>query len=281
MSLRFTKMHGLGNDFVLVETFDQVVDDPAALAVRISDRHTGVGADGLILVGPPGAADTDIRMTVFNADGSRARMCGNGIRCAAKLAYDHGWARRSPVRVETDHGVLPLDLTLVDDRVVDVRANLDTPILDPARIPVAVAGDRVVGHALGLEGITLSMTCVSLGSAHAVFFDPPLPEVPLAKWGPQIERHPLFPERVNVQFAQVVRRDYVGMFTWERGSGITRACGTGAAAVCVAGVLNDLTDAHITAKLPGGELRVHWDEQSGHVFIAGPAKEVFSGVWPS
>lgn len=281
MPIKFTKMHGLGNDYVHVSLFDQRVDDPAALARVISDRHRGVGSDGLILVAPPEDAGAHVRMIMFNADGSRAQMCGNGIRCVAKLAYERGLARANPLRVQTDRGVLSLDLTLdADQRVREVRVDMGPPILQPQRIPVALDGERVVGSPLPLGERLLSMTAVSIGNPHAVFFEPDLTRIPLAEWGPQLERHPLFPERVNVHFAQVVRPDLVRMITWERGTGITQACGTGASAVCVAGVLNDLTDRAITAELPGGRLKLEWDQASRHVFMTGPAEEVFTGEWP-
>jgi len=282
MSLKFTKMHGLGNDYVYVSLFDQTVGDPAELAKVVSDRHRGVGGDGLILVGPPEAKDAHVRMQIFNADGSRAEMCGNGIRCVAKLAYERGWARENPLRVETDAGVLPLDLTLDEaGKVSAVRVDMGAPVLDPQRIPVALGGDKVVGMSIPLAGKVLSVTCVSMGNPHAVFFTEALARVPLGDWGPKLERHPLFPQRMNVHFVQVSKPDRVKMITWERGSGQTLACGSGACAVCVAGVLNGKTQRAITAQLPGGALSLEWDEKSNHVFMTGPATEVFSGQWPA
>jgi diaminopimelate epimerase len=281
MSLKFTKMHGLANDYVYVSLFDQMVDDPAELAKVISDRHRGVGGDGLILVGPPEASDAHVRMQIFNADGSRAEMCGNGIRCVAKLVYERGWARENPMRVQTDAGVLPLDLT-VDEagEVSEVRVDMGPPVLDPQKIPVALGGDKVVGMSIPLAGKVLSVTCVSIGNPHAVFFTDALARVPLGDWGPKLERHPLFPRRMNVHFAQVHKPDRVKMITWERGSGQTLACGSGACAVCVAGVLNGKTQRTITVQLPGGDLSLEWDEKSSHVFMTGPATEVFTGEWP-
>ncbi len=281
MPLKFTKMHGLGNDYVLMSLFDQSVRATAELARAISDRHRGVGSDGLILVGPPESADADVRMLVFNADGSHAQMCGNGIRCLAKLCYEHGLARRNPLRVATDAGVLTLELTCTaDDRVALVRVDVGAPVLEPWRIPVALGGQRVVAAPLPLRAHVLSVTCVSFGNPHAVFFTDDVSSEPLDQWGPQIERHPLFPERINVHFAQVLAPERVRMITWERGAGLTQACGTGASAVCVAGVLNRLTERAITAELPGGELSLVWDEPSNHVFMTGPATEVFQGEWP-
>jgi diaminopimelate epimerase len=261
--------------------FDQTVADPPRLARAISDRHRGVGSDGLILVGPPQAADAHVRMQVFNADGSRAEMCGNGIRCVGKLAYERGWARENPLRVETDAGVKSLDLRLDEaGRVSAVRVDMGEPILDPQKIPVALGGDRVVDMAIPLFDKVLSVTCVSLGNPHAVFFADALVRVPLSDWGPKLERHPLFPQGMNVHFAQVLADDRVNVITWERGSGRTQACGTGACAVCVAGVLNRKTQRSITARLPGGELEIEWDAATNHVFMSGPATEVFTGEWP-
>jgi diaminopimelate epimerase len=282
MPLHFTKLHGLGNDYVYVSLFDQRVDDPAALARAISDRHCGVGSDGLILVGPPDAGGADVRMVMYNADGSRAQMCGNGIRCLAKLVWDRGWARRNPLKVQTDRGVLTLDLVLNEaDLVEQVRVDMGPPVLHPRDVPVALEGERVVAHALEWDTHTLYLTCVSMGNPHAVFFVPALSAIPLAEWGPRLENHPLFPQRTNVHFAHVERRDFVRIITWERGAGATQACGTGAAAVCVAGVLNHLTDRRMTIALPGGELRLTWAGDTGHVFMTGPAVEVFTGAWPS
>lgn len=279
--LKFTKMHGLGNDYVYIDLFAEVVEDPAALARVISDRHRGVGSDGLILVAPPEGTDAHVRMIMYNTDGSRAQMCGNGIRCVAKLAYERGLALANPMRIQTDAGVLSLDLAVNDaGEVTAARVDLGAPMLEAKRIPVVLESDRVVNQPLSLEGVTLNMTCVSLGNPHAVFFERDLKRVPLREWGPQIENHPLFPERINAHFVQVIDRDLVGMVTWERGCGITQACGTGAAAVCVAGVLNKLTDPELTVRLPGGQLKLCWDEDSGHVFMSGPAVEVFRGEWP-
>lgn len=281
MPLKFTKMHGLGNDYVYVGLFDQTVDDPPALARLVSDRHRGVGGDGLILVGPPTAADAHVRMQMFNADGSRAEMCGNGVRCVAKLAHARGWAPHNPMRVETDSGVLELELILDErDQVAAVRVDMGEPRLDPQSIPVALAGGRVVNTPMPLHDQILNVTCVSMGNPHAIFFCEALVRVPLREWGPRIERHPLFPERINAHFVQVLGPDRVRMITWERGSGPTQACGTGACAVCVAGVLTGRTERAITAELPGGELEVEWDSTSNHVWMSGPAVEVFSGEWP-
>jgi diaminopimelate epimerase len=282
MPLRFTKMHGLGNDYIFISLFDQAVADPPRLAQAISDRHRGVGSDGLILIAPPGDDDVAARMWMFNADGSRAQMCGNGIRCMAKLLYERGLARHNPLRIATDAGVLTLDLSIgPDDRVAAVRVDMGVPALAPRQIPVALDGQRVVARPLSLGARRLEVTLVSMGNPHAVFFTDRVADVPLASWGPELERHPLFPERINVHFAQVLSRQRVRMVTWERGSGTTQACGTGACAVCVAGVLNDFTQREISVELPGGELDVVWDAATDHVHMAGPATEVFNGEWPT
>lgn len=283
-SLRFTKLHGLGNDYVYVSTFDQSVADPVGLARVISERHRGVGSDGLILIRPPTDAGNHARMEMYNADGSRGEMCGNGIRCVGKFVYDHGIARSNPLRVETDAGLRLLDLTLDDGgRVMAVRVNMGTPRLAPADIPARFGGDRVVDMPITVtfddEPITLHGTCVSVGNPHVVFFVPRVADVPLLIWGPALEHHPQFPQRVNVHFVEVRGRDELVMRTWERGSGVTQACGTGACAVLVAAVLNKLADRSANVQLPGGTLHIEWAE-AGDLYKTGPAVEVFSGTWP-
>ncbi|MGE0480593.1 MAG: diaminopimelate epimerase [Phycisphaerae bacterium] len=278
--MRFTKMHGLGNDYVYVDLFDQHIADPPALARAVSDRHRGVGSDGLICIAPPDGADADVRMIMFNADGSRSQMCGNGVRCVAKYAYEHGRARRNPLRVATDRGVLTLELSLEDGRVTRARVDMGAPILAAREIPVDADGEHVIDLPLAIGRRTLHATCVSMGNPHAVVFVPDVADVPLSEWGPQIERHPCFPQRINAHFVQVERPDHLRMITWERGTGPTQACGTGASAVCVAGVLKRLSARAVTARLPGGELRIEWNERSNHVFMTGPATEVFHGEWP-
>lgn len=291
--MRFTKMHGLGNDYVYVNGFVEAVDDPPRVAREVSDRHFGIGGDGLILILPPEAGvEADVRMRMFNADGSEGEMCGNGVRCVAKYAWDHGLANSNPMRVQTGRGVLSLALQLGnDDKVKLVTVDMDEPILDPARVPVALSGDRIVDHPLphdgfGLDarwqedcGLRSGMTAVSMGNPHVVFFCERVDRVPLDHVGPAIERHATFPKRTNVHFAQVIGRGEIRMRTWERGSGITLACGTGACAVGVAGALTDRTDRSVLVHLPGGDLRIEWRERDGHVDMTGPATEVFSGEW--
>jgi diaminopimelate epimerase len=264
-------MHGAGNDYVYVDLFDETVADPEALARAVSDRHTGIGADGLILLGPSETAD--VRMVMFNADGSRAQMCGNGIRCLARLAHDHGRTRENPVRVETDVGVKAVEL-----RKEGARADMGVPEFDPRKIPVRLPGPRIVDHEIEVVGETFKMTCVSLGNPHAVVYVDDVAALDLGCVGAALECHELFPQRVNVSFAQVSDPGHVTQRTWERGSGETLACGTGACAVCVAGVLTGRTAPRLRCRLAGGELFVEWDDE-GTVFMTGPVVEVFTGVW--
>ncbi len=287
--MRFIKMHGLGNDYVYVNGFEESVDDPAGLAPRIADRHFGVGGDGLILVLPPEPGiDADVRMRMFNADGSEAEMCGNGVRCVCKLAHDDGITEANPMRVQTGAGVLSLRYELGDDgKVSMVTVNMGRPVLEPADVPVDVSQLVASGQASTFDvevldaGLRVTATFVSMGNPHACIFVPDAAEIDLASVGPLLERHPAFPNRMNVHFVQVHGRYEVTMRTWERGSGMTLACGTGASAVCVAGVLTGRTDRTITAHLPGGDLHLAWHDEAagGHVDMTGPATEVFRGQW--
>jgi diaminopimelate epimerase len=278
--MRFTKMHGAGNDYVYVDCFVQPTPaDLPALARRISDRRFGVGADGLILILPSERADA--RMQMFNADGSEAEMCGNGIRCVAKYVYDHGHCVRPALRIETKAGVLDLDLEVQSGKVRRVRVDLGAPILEAARIPTTLAGDPVVERELEISGQVLRVTSVSMGNPHCVIFVDQATDELVLGLGPRLEVDRRFPAKVNVEFVEVLSRSVVRQRTWERGSGETWACGTGAAAVCVAGVLAGRTDRRILNHLRGGDLELEWDEQSGHVLMTGPAVEVFQGDWPA
>lgn len=277
--MKFTKMHGLGNDYVYVETFTQPEPaDPAALARAVSDRHFGVGSDGLIMIMPSDRADA--RMRMFNADGSEGEMCGNGVRCVAKYVHDHGLARKNRVTVETGRGVLTLDLTVDDGEARLVRVAMGTPILRASEIPTLLPGDPPIEAPMEVDGRTFAVTAVSMGNPHAVIFVDDVANFPLERLGPLFETHPSFPRRVNVHFVQVLAPGEVRMRTWERGSGVTLACGTGACAVCVAGVLTRRTDRRVLAHLPGGDLELEWPEPAASVFMTGPATEVFSGEWP-
>jgi diaminopimelate epimerase len=282
--MRFTKMHGISNDYVYVNGLAERVADPTRLAIAVSDRHTGIGSDGLILILPSDKAD--VRMRMFNADGSEGEMCGNGVRCVAKYAFDHGLTKNNPMRVETGRGVLSLALVTKNGKVEEVTVNMDQPILDLAKIPVdrekVVAGGREHEYRLSMaQGNELvDATFVSMGNPHAVIFTPDVKSLDLSRIGPPLENHKAFPRRMNVHWAQVVSRDEVIMRTWERGSGITWACGTGACAVAVAGVLTGRTNRKVLAHLPGGDLNLEWRESDGNVYMTGPATEVFSGEWP-
>jgi diaminopimelate epimerase len=291
--MQFTKMEGIGNDYIYVDCFQTAFpDDPAALARRISDRHFGVGGDGLIFICPSQLGTA--RMRMFNADGSEAEMCGNGVRCVAKYVFDHGISDQRKMKIETGAGLLTLELEVVEGKVARVRVDMGQPILEPEKIPVQLPSPqaRLVDAPLeayiklsGADewmrrcGLDPRMTCVSMGNPHLVLFCQDVASVPLACVGPELETHSIFPRRTNVHFVQVHRPGEVTMRTWERGSGITLACGTGASAVCVAGSLCGRTDRKILAHLPGGDLELEW-ALDNHVYMTGPAREVFSGDWP-
>ncbi|RMF88701.1 MAG: diaminopimelate epimerase [Planctomycetota bacterium] len=279
--MRFTKMQGAGNDYVYVDCFAETLPTaPAELAPIISDRHFGVGGDGLILIEPSTTADA--KMRIFNADGSEAEMCGNGVRCVAKYVYDHGIAKKNPLHIETGRGVLTLHLELRDDLVERVRVDMGEPILDAAQIPTTLPGSPVVDAQLSLDSTPSAnyrVTCVSMGNPHCIIFVDQATDELVHTVGPQIERHPAFPQRINTEFVEVLSPTEVKMRVWERGSGETLACGTGASAVGVAGVLTGKTNRRVTVHLLGGDLEIEWAENN-HVFMTGPAVEVFTGEWP-
>jgi diaminopimelate epimerase len=277
--MRFTKMQGAGNDYVYVDCLrNPVPDDPAGLSRKISDRHFGVGSDGLILICPSDKAEA--RMRMFNADGSEAEMCGNGIRCVAKYLYDHGLVRKPVLSVETGCGILKLEVEIQGGSVEQVRVDMGEPILEGARIPTELSGDPPILAPLDVAGQTLQVTCVSMGNPHCVTFVEALTDSLVLELGPKVEHLSLFPRRTNVEFVRVNRRDDVTVRVWERGSGETLACGTGACAVAVAGVLAGRTQRQIVAHLRGGDLRLDWSANDNHVYLTGPAVEVFSGDWP-
>jgi diaminopimelate epimerase len=293
--MRFTKMHGIGNDYIYVDCITNPPPrDPAALSKAISDRHFGVGSDGLILICPSERADAGMRM--FNADGSEAEMCGNGIRCVAKYVHDHGLSKNNPLKIETGRGVLTLELKFAAGNVREVTVDMGEPILEAEEIPTTLPGPHVVDAPMPIDlyealdellpeweiecGFSDGMTCVSMGNPHVMLFAADVSRVPLEDIGPMIENREEFPNRINVHFVQVHSPEEVTMRTWERGSGITLACGTGACAVCVAGVLTGRTGRALRAHLPGGDLTLSWSEKDNHVYMTGPATEVFEGVWP-
>jgi len=275
--MRFTKMHGAGNDYVYVNCFEEPVPaDIATTAQLISDRHTGVGGDGLILICPSDVADAQMRM--FNADGSESEMCGNGVRCVAKFVYDHGIANKDVLTIETGAGVLTLELKIENNLVEQVRVNMGKPILDADAIPTTLAGSPPAEVTLDVAGQQLEVTCISMGNPHCITFVDKITDEWVHGVGPQIETHAAFPNRVNAEFIEIISRNEMNMRVWERGSGETMACGTGACAAAVAGIINGKLDNKVLCHLPGGDLVLEWDG-SGPVFMTGPATEVFSGEW--
>lgn len=276
--MKFTKMQGIGNDYVYVNCFQEEVREPEKLAPAISDRHFGVGSDGLILILPSKVADC--KMRIFNADGSEAQMCGNGVRCVAKYAHDHKIVKNNPLAVETLAGIKTMQLFFHNGKVSGVRVNMGKPGLMRSAIPMIGKETPVIDELLATgKGSGFRITCVSMGNPHCVVFTENFDRIDVAKYGAEIERHPSFPERTNVHFVKVHGPKEITMKTWERGSGITLACGTGASAVCVAGVLNGKTERKVLAHLPGGDLELEWAED-GNVYMTGPATEVFTGEWP-
>ncbi len=284
-TLRFTKMEGLGNDYVYVDGFRETVADAPAVARRVSDRRFGVGSDGLIIIQPPSAAAARsgavVRMEMYNADGSRSEMCGNGLRCVGKYAFDHGIAKSPRLIAETDAGLKTIDLVVDGNRAVAARIDMGPPRLERAEIPMTGAAGRVVAEHLAVEagGRThdLVVTCVSMGNPHCVTFVDDPDRYPVEIVGPAVENHARFPRRTNAEFVTVVSPREIVQRTWERGSGETFACGTGACAVAVAARLNGLSGPDVTIHLRGGDLRVEWEGEGASVFMTGPAVEVFRG----
>lgn len=276
--MRFTKMHGAGNDYVYVDCFNEPIPkDIVATSVAISDRHTGVGGDGMVLICPSDVADA--RMRMFNADGSESEMCGNAIRCVAKFVYDRGIAKKPELKIDTGRGVLTMQLTQGRNGLVErVRVNMGAPILDATRIPTLLPGNPPLNVPLEVAGRTFPVSCISMGNPHCVVFVDDVNDDWVLRIGPQIESHPAFPRRVNAEFIQVVSSSEFIMRVWERGSGETMACGTGACAAAVAAALTGRTDRIVTARLRGGDLQLEWSD-GGDVFMTGPATEVFSGDW--
>ena len=273
--MKFTKMEGLGNDYVYVNCFRETVDNPSEVAKKVSDRHFGIGSDGLILIRPSEVAD--FRMDMYNADGSQAEMCGNGIRCVAKYVYDYGLTDKTSISIETLAGIKYLDLQVTDGKVSLITVNMGSPELVPDKIPVISDSKRVVDEPIEVDGTTYKMTCVSMGNPHCIVFVEDTASFPLETVGPLFENHERFPKRVNTEFIQLLDRKTVNMRVWERGSGETLACGTGACASAVACKLNGLTEDEITLHLLGGDLIVRWDQEKNLVYMTGPARVVFDG----
>lgn len=277
--MRFTKMHGAGNDYVYVNCFveKQLPEDPSVLSQKMSHRRFGIGSDGLILIEPSAIADA--RMRMFNADGSESEMCGNGIRCVAKYVYDHGIATKDQLTIETGRGVLSLQLQVEHGKAKLITVDMGQPILDAPLIPTTLGARQVIAHSVEFEGQQLAVTCVSMGNPHCVAFVPQASDALVLGLGPKIECDPRFPRKTNVEFVEVISPTELRQRTWERGSGETWACGTGASAVCVAGVLTGTSQRDVLIHLLGGDLNLRWDESTGHVFMTGGATEVFSGDW--
>lgn len=282
--MKFTKMHGCGNDYVYVDCTKEVIPDIEATAARVSDRHFGIGSDGLILIKSSEVADFE--MDMYNADGSRGKMCGNGIRCVAKYVYDHGLTDKTEITVDTQAGIKTLQLTICDGKVSKVCVDMGEPVLVPQEIPVkasvlGLADDRreaIVAQPFTVANRSYDITCVSMGNPHCItFIDEDVKSFPLESIGPLFEKHELFPEGVNTEFVNILDREHLRMRVWERGSGETLACGTGACAVAVASYLNGFTGRKVDIELMGGHLEIAYDEATNHVFMTGPATEVFSG----
>ncbi|MGN0345136.1 MAG: diaminopimelate epimerase [Lachnospiraceae bacterium] len=294
--MKFTKMHGCGNDYVYVNCFSETVEHPEEVAKKVSDRHFGIGSDGLILIRPSKVADFE--MAMYNADGSRGEMCGNGIRCVAKYVYDYGLTDQTSISVETLAGIKYLDLSVKDGKVEEVRVNMGAPILEPTEIPVLMSGNEpgagtladgaalqggkpaepIVAQPLTVAGKEYKVTCVSMGNPHCVIFmDEDVRALDLTKIGPDFENHKVFPKRTNTEFVNVIDETHLRMRVWERGSGETLACGTGTCATVIASVLNGLTKDEVTVELLGGSLRIKWDREADLVYMTGPATVVFDG----
>lgn len=275
--MKFTKMHGCGNDYVYVNLFEETIADPAQLSIAVSDRHFGIGSDGLITIGPSDVAD--FRMRIYNADGSEAEMCGNGIRCVAKYVYDHKLTHQTTITVETGAGIKTLDLFVEHGKVTHVTVDMGEPILAPEEIPVVAEGTRVVDEPILVDGKEWRMTCVSMGNPHAVVFVDDVANLELEKYGPDFENHTRFPKRTNTEFVQVHSRTEASMRVWERGSAETWACGTGTCASVMACILNGYTDNKVLVHLRGGDLVIEYNPDNNHIYMTGPATEVFQGVY--
>lgn len=274
--MKFTKMHGIGNDYVYVNGLEEKITDKSAMARFVSDRHTGIGSDGLVFINKSAAADFEMEM--YNSDGSQAEMCGNAIRCVGKYVYDNGLTEKKELAIETLAGIKYLKLTVENGKVEEVRVDMGEPILKPEEIPVLADKEPVLMEELEVDGEIYRMNCVSMGNPHAVIFiKEDVRKLPLAQMGPGFENHSRFPRRINTEFARILDRKNIEMRVWERGAGETMACGTGACATAVAAILNHLTDEDVTVHLLGGELQICWDRESNHVFMTGSATTVFDG----
>lgn len=275
--MKFTKMQGLGNDYVYVNCVEKKMENASQIAIAVSDRHYGIGSDGLILINSSEVADFEMEM--YNADGSRGEMCGNGIRCVGKYVYDYGLTDKTHITIETLAGIKYLDLQVEDGKVKQVRVNMGSPLLRPEEIPIALEGERVIDVPISINDIVYRMTGVGMGNPHTVVFLDDIEQMKIEEIGPKFENHSYFPNRVNTEFVKVIDRTHVKMRVWERGSGETLACGTGACAVAVACILNGLTEEDMTVSLLGGDLQIQWERKENIVYMTGPAEVVFDGEW--
>ena len=273
--MKFTKMHGLGNDYIYVNCFTQKVTNPSETAKIVSDRHFGIGSDGLVLIMPSETCDFSMRM--FNSDGSEAEMCGNAIRCVGKYVYDNGMTKKSVIKVDTLAGVKILDMKVEDNKVAMVKVDMGEPVLESSKIPINSEKALFLSQPVIIEGREFRVTCISMGNPHAVTYVDDVEEFPLELIGPKMENNSLFPKRINAEFVQVIDRNTLKMRVWERGAGETLACGTGACAVLVSSVLNDISNRCVVVKLLGGDLIIEWSEKDNHVYMIGPATKVFDG----
>ena len=273
--IKFTKMHGTGNDYVYINCFEETVKSPETLAVKVSDRHKGIGSDGLVLIMPSNVAD--FRMRMFNADGSESQMCGNASRCVGKFVYDNGLTTKTQISLETKAGVKYLQLYVTRGKVDKVRVDMGEPVLESSSIPVNLAAEQIVDYTVDFATEKYAVTCVSMGNPHTVIFEKDINRLVLEKVGKKIECFDLFPKRTNVEFVDVISPNAANVRVWERGTGETQACGTGACAVLVAGVLNGKLDRKATITLPGGDLEIEWNANDNHVYMTGDAVTVFEG----
>lgn len=273
--MKFTKMQGIGNDYVYVNCFREQVEKPSQVAIKVSDRHFGVGSDGLILIKPSDVADFEMEM--YNADGSQGAMCGNGIRCVAKYVYDYHLTDKTSISVNTKSGIKYLDLTVEDGKVKEVKVNMGAPILNTAEIPMIYGKEQVIAQPLNINQNLYEVTAVSMGNPHVIVYMEDVKNLKIEEVGPYFEKSSVFPESVNTEFVRVIDRNTVEMRVWERGSGETLACGTGACAVAVACILNGYTEDQVTVKLLGGDLKIFWDREADLVYMTGPAEVVFDG----
>jgi len=273
--MKFTKMHGCGNDYIYVNCFKERIDNPEVLSRALSDRHFGIGSDGMILICP--SDNADFRMQMYNSDGTEGKMCGNGVRCIAKYVYDYGLTDKSTISLETKGGIKYLDMHISDGKVASATVDMGTPILASELIPVAFPKHQVINEPLNIGGTEYKITCVSMGNPHVVVFVSDLSSLDLEHTGPLFEHHPMFPEGVNTEFVELIDDNTIRMRVWERGSGETLACGTGACASVMACILNGKTGHQVTVHLLGGDLEIRHDESSNHVFMRGPATTVFDG----